>query len=265
MHAGQFRENLVPKADSSDGEFDFNDDGLCEVANACSRLREVHLSGRLHIGDVGVVSLIRSSKNLTDLLKLDGCVTAIGEANHLKYLSFRGCYLVTYLGLEYLANGDMKNCLERLHLNECDMISDYGICHLKQMTGLYYLSLSKCGVNINDVGVIAICQLPSLMGITSKGLHALVHLRKLKTLKLFSCHNISWEDVKSFAATSTIRVFGLSTSIKKQMVESEWGPYRARVHANRLLADSNTLSQASYGSGPRPSCHTRAVPVQSRA
>ncbi|GJU52365.1 leucine-rich repeat, cysteine-containing subtype protein [Tanacetum coccineum] len=139
-------KNLVPKADSSDDEFDFNDDGLCEVANACSRLCEVHLSGRLHIGDVGVVSLIRFSKNLTDLLKLDGCVTAIGEANHLKYLSFRGCYLVTDLGLEYLANGDMKNCLERLHLNECDMISDYGICHLKQMTGLYYLSLSKCGL-----------------------------------------------------------------------------------------------------------------------
>ncbi|PWA81433.1 Leucine-rich repeat, cysteine-containing subtype [Artemisia annua] len=250
-------KNLVPKGDSSDGEFDFNDDGLCEVANACSRLCEVHLSRRLHVGDVGVVYLVRSSKNLTRL-KLDGCVNvtdeslkAIGVANHLKYLSLRGCYLVTDLGLKYLAKGDMKNCLERLHLNECDRISDKGIRYLKQMTGLYYLNLSKCGVNITDVGVMAICRLPSLMvlnlswlinvtdsslthisrnclkmnqidftgceAITGKGLRALVHLRKLKTLKLFSCHNISWEDVKSFAKTSKIHHLGLSRSIKKQI------------------------------------------------
>ncbi|GJV35327.1 leucine-rich repeat, cysteine-containing subtype protein [Tanacetum coccineum] len=216
MHAGQFRENLVPKADSSDGEFDFNDDGLCEVANACSRLREVHLSGRLHIGDVGVVSLIRSSKNLTDLLKLDGCVTAIGEANHLKYLSFRGCYLVTDLGLEYLANGDMKNCLERLHLNECDMISDYGICHLKQMTGLYYLSLSKCGVNITNVGVMAICQLPSLMVLNLSWLR-----NELKNTEVVLGHNISWEDVSHLRQLLPIRVFGWVTSHKEEIgVES---------------------------------------------
>ncbi|GJR61948.1 leucine-rich repeat, cysteine-containing subtype protein [Tanacetum coccineum] len=261
-------KNLVPMVVSSDGEFDFNDDGLCEVANACRYLP--HLSRRLHIGDVGVVSLVRSSKNLT-LINLDGCVNvtneslkAICEANHLKYLSLRGYYLVTDLGLEYLTNEDMKNCLERLHLNECVRISDKGICYLKKMTGLYYLSLSKCGVNITNVGVMAICQLPSLMvlnlswlrnvtdtslshissncskmnqidftgckGITGKGLHALVHLRKLKTLKLFSCHNISWEDVKSFAVTSTIRIFGLSRSIKKQMVNS--GDYHLHYWRN---------------------------------
>ena len=100
-------KNLVPnKVDSSDGEFDFNDDGLCVVVKACSRLNEVDLSGRLHVGDVGVASLVRSCKGLTQL-KLDGCVNvtdeslkAIGVANHLKYLSLRGCYLVTDLGLK---------------------------------------------------------------------------------------------------------------------------------------------------------------------
>ncbi|GJU56102.1 hypothetical protein Tco_1229816 [Tanacetum coccineum] len=42
---------------------------------------------------------------------------------------------------------------------------------------------------------------------------------------------------------------------KDHGVTKEWGPCRARVRTNRLFADSDTLSQASYGSvGPRPNC-----------
>nr|GEV40434.1 hypothetical protein [Tanacetum cinerariifolium] len=50
----------------ADYEFDFDNDGLCAVANACSRhLYDVELSKKLHIGDLGVVSPVRSLKNLT--------------------------------------------------------------------------------------------------------------------------------------------------------------------------------------------------------
>ncbi|GJX02792.1 leucine-rich repeat, cysteine-containing subtype protein [Tanacetum coccineum] len=43
-------------------DFDFDDDGLCAVAKACSRFNEVQLDGRLHVGDVGVDCLVISCK-----------------------------------------------------------------------------------------------------------------------------------------------------------------------------------------------------------
>ncbi|GKE72109.1 leucine-rich repeat, cysteine-containing subtype protein [Tanacetum coccineum] len=82
-------ENLGHAADY---EFDFDNEGLCAVANACGHLYDVKLSGRLHVGDLGVVSLVRSLRNLRHL-ELARCVKitdeslkAIGEATCLKYV-----------------------------------------------------------------------------------------------------------------------------------------------------------------------------------
>ena len=46
------------KAVYEEGEykFDFDNNGLCKVANACKRLYEVNLSRTLHVGDDGVYS-----------------------------------------------------------------------------------------------------------------------------------------------------------------------------------------------------------------
>ncbi|GJZ00474.1 leucine-rich repeat, cysteine-containing subtype protein [Tanacetum coccineum] len=113
-------------------ELDFDDDGLRTVANACSHLRQIVLSRRLRVGDLGVDSIVRSCKNLQEL-DLAGCLSvtdeslkAIGESNSFLNLNMRGC-LISDLGLEYIANGNLKNSLEMLFLGECDRISDLGV------------------------------------------------------------------------------------------------------------------------------------------
>ncbi|PWA81434.1 Leucine-rich repeat, cysteine-containing subtype [Artemisia annua] len=141
-------------------EFDFDNNSLCKVANACIRLYGVNLSRRLHVGDVVVYSLLRSCKNL-EKLYLERCVgvtdeslKAIGESNSLKHVSLKGC-LITDLGLQYLqylAIGNLKNSLTALDLCQCDRISDAGIFYLKELRCLIYLNLSKCGVNVTDTG-----------------------------------------------------------------------------------------------------------------
>ena len=93
--------------------YDFDDDGLLAVVNACRHLVKVDLSRRLHVGDLGVVSLVRSSKKLR-WLTLEGCANvtnetlkAIGETSCLRKLDLTGCFLITDLGLKYLASGDL--------------------------------------------------------------------------------------------------------------------------------------------------------------
>ncbi|PWA70961.1 Leucine-rich repeat, cysteine-containing subtype [Artemisia annua] len=215
--------------------FDFDDDGLCAVANACSHLRYVKLSRRLHVGDVGIVSLVRSCKKLEDL-DLERCVgvtdeslKAIGEAGCVSFLNLRGCSLITDLGLE---------------------ISDNGISHFKQMVGLDYLDLSKCGTNVTISGILAVSQIPNISrlnlswlinvtntslsdiastcrklevisfsgceAITGEGLRAFAQHPSLKYLDMYFCYNFSWEDVVSVASTCIRLVrLGLSKRMKE--------------------------------------------------
>ncbi|GJY45532.1 leucine-rich repeat, cysteine-containing subtype protein [Tanacetum coccineum] len=86
----------------------------------------------------------------------------IGEATRLGLLSLRGCYLISDLVLEHLADGDIEYCLATLYLNKCDRITDNGIVHLQKLVSLRTLCLSKCGVKVNiiDYGVVALCELP---------------------------------------------------------------------------------------------------------
>ncbi|GKC41308.1 leucine-rich repeat, cysteine-containing subtype protein [Tanacetum coccineum] len=245
------------KADYKEGEyeFDFADDGLCKVANACKRLYEVYLSRRLHVGDVGVYSMVRSCKNLTNLY-LDNCIgvtdeslKAIEESNSLRNVSLKGC-LITDLGLEYLTLGNLKNTLIGLDLCECDRISDVGIFYMKELCRLIYLNLSKCGVNTTDTGIVALTRIPnieildmswlssitiislceiasnylklntiSLSGcevISGEGLRMFAHHPTLRFLSLLSCYSISLEDV---VPLTWVRFIVLSRSMKKQMTE----------------------------------------------
>ncbi|GJR57176.1 leucine-rich repeat, cysteine-containing subtype protein [Tanacetum coccineum] len=86
-------------------DFDFDDDGLCAVAKACSRLNEVQLDGWLHVGDVGVECLVRSCKDLR-ALNLSRCervtdesLKSIRESNSLQKLYLEGC-LISDMGLD---------------------------------------------------------------------------------------------------------------------------------------------------------------------
>lgn len=60
---------------------------------------------------------------------MKGCVNVtdvslktIGEANRLETLTLDGCFLITDLGLEFLVNGNVKNCLRLLSLSEYNVI-----------------------------------------------------------------------------------------------------------------------------------------------
>ncbi|PWA76337.1 Leucine-rich repeat, cysteine-containing subtype [Artemisia annua] len=196
------------------GKLEFDDVGLCAIAEACNHLVYVNLGGRLHFKDIGIGSLISD------------------------------------LGLEYLADGDLKHCLEKLYLNNCDRITDNGIVHLKKLVSLRTLDLSRCGANITDHGVVALCELPnleilyldfltnitdislleigrkclevsmlSLEGcnrITSVGLRAFSGHPRLARLFLFSCYKFSWEDIQTNVLTCPNMLYlGLSRRIKK--------------------------------------------------
>ncbi|XP_071688310.1 uncharacterized protein [Rutidosis leptorrhynchoides] len=240
-------------------ERDFDDDGLCALANSCKNLRHVQVNYRLNFGDPGTMSLVRScSKNLTTLV-LSGCVKitdeslkVIGEeCLYLQKLVLRGCSMITDLGLKYLVNGDLKYDLRILDLSRCDKISDDGIRCLTKIVKLDSLNLSRCGNHVTDSGIVDLLvsqqsniwslNLSGLMNIsdmslavmgtkclklkyvymnsceaiTSQGLHAFANHPTLQLLSLFSCHNLTWEDVKSVALScSSLACLTLSSRLK---------------------------------------------------
>ncbi|KAI3696484.1 hypothetical protein L1987_79502 [Smallanthus sonchifolius] len=222
-------------------DFDFDDDGLCALGNACSRLRCVSLNRRLNVGDAGIASIVTSSKNLTHL-NLKGCIRVTDESlkaigrSGIHNLNLTGCSSITDLGLKYLADGDLKNSLQSLNLTKCDRISDLGVIHLNQMVSLTVLKLSKCGGHVTDTGIVAMSSqlqnieildlswlinvtdisllaissnctklkdisLTGCKAITAEGLRAFTGHPTLERLVLFSCYNFSWEDVKLIALT----------------------------------------------------------------
>ncbi|GJS95124.1 leucine-rich repeat, cysteine-containing subtype protein [Tanacetum coccineum] len=187
-------------------ELDFDDDGLRTVANACSHLRQIVLSRRLRVGDLGVDSIVRSYKNLQEL-DFTGCLSvtneslkAIGESNSFLNLNMRGC-LISDLGLEYIANGNLKNSLEMLFLGECDRISDLGVDSIvRSCKNLQELDLSGC-LSITDESLKAIGESNSLLIlnlsdclITDMGLEYLADgnlMNSLTGLDLSGCDRIS--------------------------------------------------------------------------
>ncbi|PWA43359.1 Leucine-rich repeat, cysteine-containing subtype [Artemisia annua] len=234
-------KRLWLNSEEGDFQFDFDDDGLCAVAKACSRLSGVELYGRLHVGDIGVDCLVRSCKDLRNLILsrcarvTDESLKSIRELNSLQRLDLEGC-LISDMGLEYMAKADLKNNLMSLSLDECDKISDIDISHLKQMVNLTRLSLSNCGVNITDSGIFTLSQIiPNIEvlhlswlinitdislsqiarnckklkfielrgceAITGKGVRCFAHHPRLSSLYMSSCYNIFWEDVESVAST----------------------------------------------------------------
>ncbi|PWA89353.1 Leucine-rich repeat, cysteine-containing subtype [Artemisia annua] len=232
----------------------------CEAGHGVEHDDEVDLTERLLVRDVRFDSIVRSCKNLT-YLDLGGCLSvtdeslkSLGASKSITKLILTGC-MITDLGLEYLANGDLKNCLESLHLDECDRVSDVGFSHLKQMVILYHLVLSNCGVLNTDSGTLAISQIPNintlhllsstnvtdislsniastckklkfiyLLGceaITGEGLRCFAHHPTLHCIKLYSCDNISWEDVELVVSTCpSLTIVGLSRRLKTPMPET---------------------------------------------
>ncbi|GJV85825.1 leucine-rich repeat, cysteine-containing subtype protein, partial [Tanacetum coccineum] len=185
----------------------------------------------------------------------DKSLKIIAEATCLNVLHLQGCYLISDLGLEYLANGDLKHCLDTLYLGKCDRITDNGIIHLKKLVTLSSLSFNRCGGKITDYGIVALCELPNIKSlnldhlfnitdislleigrkclnimliclqgckrITGVGLRAFCGHQHLLVLNLISCYNISWEDVQSVVLTlPKLLIIRLSRSMKKPLPEA---------------------------------------------
>ncbi|PWA74215.1 Leucine-rich repeat, cysteine-containing subtype [Artemisia annua] len=218
------------------GKLEFDDVGLCAIADACVNLFDVDLYDCVNVTD-------RSLK-------------VIAEATCLERLYLAECFLITDVGLEYLANGDLKFCLKTLLLRKCDRITDNAIIHLKKLVSLTTLDLSECD-NATDYGVVALCELPNIKAlelnylfnimdislleiarkclnlslislngcnrITGVGLHAFSGHQCLVRILLHSCYNISWEDVKSIALTCpSLRLLHLSSTLKQQMSRPDY-------------------------------------------
>ncbi|KAL8224558.1 hypothetical protein R6Q57_020033 [Mikania cordata] len=260
---------------------DFDDDGLCAVGSSCSNLCYVNLGMRLHVGDAGIVSLVTSCKNLIRL-NLEGCIRvtdeslkAIGESG-IRNLNLGRCYLITGMGLECLAYGNLKNCLKQLNLTRCDRISDHGVIYLNHMVGLTDLNLSKCGVHVTDSSIVALLsQLPNIEildlswlinitdtsllaigskclklekifltgceAITAEGLRAFSGHESLKRLDLFSCYSFSWEDVESVALTCVrLEYLGLMKRIKTPMPKYEYDYLQIERNSCRIDWDKDS-------------------------
>ena len=124
-------------------KLEFDDVGLCAIADACIHLVRVYLFGRLRFKEIGIGSLVRSCKNL-------------------KVLNLRSCSNVTDKSLKVIGEAA---CIERLNLGGCYLISDNGMLHLKKLASLNSLDLSKCyNISWEDVWSIALT-CPKLMSL----------------------------------------------------------------------------------------------------
>nr|GEY69065.1 hypothetical protein [Tanacetum cinerariifolium] len=189
-------------------DVDFDNHGVSELA-ICNHL-EVVLSGRMNVGDFGVVSLVRSTQKL-QTLNLEGCINvtdetlkAIGMLTHLRYLDLKDCSRITDLGLKYLADGGSKSSLYNLSLNNCGMsITDVGITAISHIESLWALDISML-TNVTDVSLVAIssrCRLlhsiflNGCVTITGGGFRALTNCGWIGELAMVNCPNITWDDV----------------------------------------------------------------------
>ncbi|PWA95545.1 Leucine-rich repeat, cysteine-containing subtype [Artemisia annua] len=176
------------------GKLEFDDVGLCAIADACVNLVDVDLYGRSGVKEKGIGSLVRSCKNLR-FLCLEDCVNVtdrslkvIAEATCLERLYLAECFLIIDVGLEYLANGDLKFCLKTLLLRKCDRITDNGIIHLKKLVSLTTLDLSECD-NATDYGVVALCELPNIKALELNYLFNITDISLLEIAR--KCLNLS--------------------------------------------------------------------------
>ncbi|KAK6161871.1 hypothetical protein DH2020_001712 [Rehmannia glutinosa] len=102
------------------GEDDFDDEGLCDIAR-------------------GRVS--------------DEALESIGGLKYLEVLNLQGCWLITDMGLAFLAKGYLCNTLRILNIAECDQITDCGLIYLMEMACLEELNLEACRLSVTDIGI----------------------------------------------------------------------------------------------------------------
>ncbi|KAI3468204.1 hypothetical protein Pfo_024867, partial [Paulownia fortunei] len=203
------------------GKDDFDDEGLCDIARGCCDLRTVSLRRRSGIGNFGVVSLGGFSRNLRNLdlgwcrKVSDEALESIGGLNYLEVLNLQGCWLITDVGLAFLAKGSLCNTLKRLNLAECDQITDCGLVYLKEMGCLEELNLAECGPKVTDIGgEMAVAEiwtlkklnLSWLVNVSDVTLVALAgSCWNLEVLDLTGCELVSGTGIRAFSSHDSLK------------------------------------------------------------
>nr|GEU85359.1 hypothetical protein [Tanacetum cinerariifolium] len=112
--------------------YDFDDNGLCAIANGCPHLCEVDLSGRLGVRDVGVVAIFS-----------DTGVTCLRELGCLTYLNLSKC------GVDVTDNGVLAvshiQDIEKLDLSWLRNVTRDSLFHIaNDCRELKEINLSGC-------------------------------------------------------------------------------------------------------------------------
>ncbi|XP_073055348.1 EIN3-binding F-box protein 1-like [Primulina eburnea] len=220
---------------------DFGDEGLCDLAKGCSDLRTVLLRKRKGVGDLGVASLVESSKSLRNL-DLGWCREVSDKAlesfrglNSLESLNLQGCWLITDEGLAFLAEGSLCRTLKILNLAECDRITDFGLIHLKKMCCLEELNLAECGPKVTDNGgkftvaaifSLRILNLSWLVNVSDATLFALSEkCKNLEVLNLTGCELVSGAGIRALSGHGSLNQlvlayceYGMNGSDLEQLV-----------------------------------------------
>lgn len=205
--------------------FDFGRVGLSALAKGCCNLRSVGLRCRRGVSNVGVIEVVKFSRNLVNLdvgwckRINDEALEAIGTMSALTRLNLQGCCLISDAGLTFLAKGRLCKSLVYLNLAECDRISDDGVIKLMEMRSLEVLNLAECGPKVTDIGGKAIAAIVSLkrlhlswlVNVSDVTLFALAQNSKsLVTFHLTGCELVTGDGIRAFASHKSLRELDLA-------------------------------------------------------
>ncbi|XP_046585291.1 dynein regulatory complex subunit 6-like [Haliotis rubra] len=174
------------------------------IAESSPYMKELDITGCIHITDIGVGHVADNCPNLEKL---------IGNRLHHE----GGCN-ITNVGLSSIASGCPK--LKILDVNFCDGVTDIGITAVAEnCPQLTEIGLSGCG-GITDLSVMALaehCQwlyhvnLTECIHVTSKSIILLLaKCRWLSNLSLETCHYLAKINLDAYLGT------GISTNKKEQ-------------------------------------------------
>jgi len=125
---------------------------LTALANGCAHLRILELAGCSHLTDAGFAALVKNCHELTRM-DLEDCnqITDTTLANlaagcpRMEALSLSHCELVGDDGIRQLAVGLAdRSALHTLELDNCPLISDASLDHLRMLSSLENVDLYDC-------------------------------------------------------------------------------------------------------------------------
>ncbi|XP_067650552.1 F-box/LRR-repeat protein 2-like [Haliotis asinina] len=210
------------------------------IAESSPYMKELDITGCIHITDIGVGHVADNCPNLEKL---------VGNRLHHE----GGCN-ITNVGLSSIANGCPK--LKILDVNFCDGVTDTGISavaeHCPQLTEI---GLSGC-VGITDLAVMALaehCQwlyhvnLTECIHVTSKSIILLLaKCRFLSNLSLETCHYLAKINLDAYLGS------GISADKEDQVITGDQTENRAprALEESSLVSGSKTSADVVVTSFP---------------